>query len=220
MSEQYLMHYGVQGQKWGVRRYQNKDGSLTAQGRKHARAELKSENRLAYSLGKEATVYGRALAKSTKKMDKAVAKAERVSEKDAYGTRRRTRRLQQKADIEKETNEILSRQYNKSLDKAKSHVDSLISKYGSERVTGLSYKEVKAGKGKKILVTNERIHDGRDYATSALISGVGLMSLNAFGAGVVAYPTSKRTQGNFVYSGQKGIVKQTKKRQPLATAYV
>lgn len=31
----YLMHYGVLGQKWGTRRYQNPDGSLTAEGREH-----------------------------------------------------------------------------------------------------------------------------------------------------------------------------------------
>ena len=30
----YLMHHGIKGQKWGVRRYQNPDGSLTAEGRK------------------------------------------------------------------------------------------------------------------------------------------------------------------------------------------
>lgn len=29
------MHYGVRGQKWGTRRYQNPDGSLTAEGREH-----------------------------------------------------------------------------------------------------------------------------------------------------------------------------------------
>lgn len=32
-----LMHYGIKGQKWGVRRYQNKDGSLTKQGIKKYR---------------------------------------------------------------------------------------------------------------------------------------------------------------------------------------
>lgn len=30
----YLCHHGIKGMKWGVRRYQNKDGSLTAAGKK------------------------------------------------------------------------------------------------------------------------------------------------------------------------------------------
>lgn len=32
-SEDYIAHHGVKGQKWGVRNYQNPDGSLTADGR-------------------------------------------------------------------------------------------------------------------------------------------------------------------------------------------
>ena len=34
----FLMHHGVKGQKWGVRRYQNKDGSLTPEGRQRRTA--------------------------------------------------------------------------------------------------------------------------------------------------------------------------------------
>ena len=37
MSE--LRHHGIKGQKWGVRRFQNKDGSLTPNGKKRYGAD-------------------------------------------------------------------------------------------------------------------------------------------------------------------------------------
>ena len=30
-----IYHHGIKGQRWGIRRYQNEDGSLTPLGRKH-----------------------------------------------------------------------------------------------------------------------------------------------------------------------------------------
>ena len=40
--QEYLMHYGVKGMKWGVRRYQNYDGSYTRKGlERYRKAETK-----------------------------------------------------------------------------------------------------------------------------------------------------------------------------------
>lgn len=34
-EEDELMHFGIKGMHWGVRRYQNEDGTLTSAGKKH-----------------------------------------------------------------------------------------------------------------------------------------------------------------------------------------
>lgn len=39
-----LYHWGIKGMKWGVRRYQNKDGSLTPAGKKRYSESLTSKN--------------------------------------------------------------------------------------------------------------------------------------------------------------------------------
>lgn len=53
-----LYHYGVKGMKWGVRRYQNKDGSYTDLGKRRnlkalQKVEKKERNRLGGAVGKD-----------------------------------------------------------------------------------------------------------------------------------------------------------------------
>lgn len=44
MNDYYIAHHGVIGQKWGVRRYQNKDGSLTKAGKLQALDNRRARN--------------------------------------------------------------------------------------------------------------------------------------------------------------------------------
>lgn len=46
MENNYIEHHGTKGQKWGIRRYQHKDGTLTPLGRKRLEKLNKERSKL------------------------------------------------------------------------------------------------------------------------------------------------------------------------------
>ena len=64
ISEEELQHHGIKGQKWGIRRYQNADGTLTPEGiaRKKKMERLANDERLSKK-ERKAAEYGAADAK-------------------------------------------------------------------------------------------------------------------------------------------------------------
>ena len=45
VQDDELYHHGIKGQRWGVRRFQNEDGTLTAAGKRRIRKEVRKETR-------------------------------------------------------------------------------------------------------------------------------------------------------------------------------
>lgn len=81
-----LYHHGIFGQKWGVRRYQNSDGSLTAQGKKryggNSYKELTREGKKKYKTDIAIT---KKLRKAKSSADSASAEAENYRANGSVG---------------------------------------------------------------------------------------------------------------------------------------
>lgn len=84
-SNDELNHYGVLGMRWGVRRYQNIDGSLTERGKDHREAYVKREQKRLNKL------YDR----EQRRYDRKIARAEKRGESDRVAYLK-----QRKADAE------------------------------------------------------------------------------------------------------------------------
>lgn len=176
-----LYHYGVKGMKWGIRRYQNKNGSLTPAGKKKARQEYKADNKQAYELGKGGTISGHAAARSMKRTIRLENKLDKRFEKEDFGSS--TKRLANKWLASTKTTEQLTATYTAYKNKAEQHCKSLIDKYGEEAVSSIKYKDKKLPSGKdspsKISVMNERTNNLSDYARAGAksigFSGVAAM---------------------------------------------
>ena len=101
-EEEYLAHHGTKGQRWGVRRFQNSDGSLTAAGK------------LRYSVGNggrsiSKKVDPKSAAKLKKRQVKETAKLERLKIKEAAKNEKR------KEKLEKKKSHMTNKEYVKTL---------------------------------------------------------------------------------------------------------
>ena len=112
-----LYHHGVKGQKWGVRRYQNEDGSLTKSGRRR--------------LDKD-----EGIKKSTTKLAEKDAKR-LVDAKMFYGSGAGTRRKLLNAELTTRNSEL--KNYETALNRATEHVDAKSAKKATKERKNKGY---------------------------------------------------------------------------------
>lgn len=106
-----LYHYGIKKQRWGVRRFQNPDGTLTEAGKKRYRKELES-----YRADKKKLAEDRRAFERTKKNKEKVEKL--LADKEALEAQKKELRSEKKAFKSEGTMKWGSRKKDKATDKA------------------------------------------------------------------------------------------------------
>lgn len=124
MNTNELRHYGILGMKWGVRRYQNADGTLTAAGKKRYEKDIqdnlskKKENRIDTSTPNPRRWVGEDISRKKSVVD---STSSLVKELDKIEGQTAPKSSKQKLDLSKMSDkemrdkinrELLERQYN------------------------------------------------------------------------------------------------------------
>lgn len=156
-----LYHHGIKGMRWGVRRFQNEDGTLTAQGRQRYK-DYRSDQSTRRSLTRHVAAdkknlkdRGEAMNEVTKNYNDAQEQMRKASSKVFISRKKRQELVDEAAanltkageELEKRRADLnrAERIYNKDAEALFKHVDDMTKKYGSENVKSLDTKKVKLG---------------------------------------------------------------------------
>lgn len=152
-DDNYLAHHGILGQKWGFRRYQYEDGSLTPAGKRRYQTGGNADtSAIGSNVGTQKGVQ-----KRLNDIDKAIAYNKRdineYTKKRNSEMKKRNRDLDKINDYETAINEA-----NKLIEKGKKETDKLIKKAGN------NYMNVKSS------LTMRNVNRGKDYVMMAAVS--------------------------------------------------
>lgn len=173
-----LYHSGVKGQKWGQRRYQNPDGTLTAEGKARYRNAKKKRYNLETEASRAASVY----VDRARRLEKQTAKYNKIKERGEDTTKQTA-----KLDNAKKAEKYWKQHSSEARKELENHVNNMTKEYKNKKIADIPYASTKYGKqvAGNVLTT-------KNYASAVLTAAVATaITLPTTGRVVVAVPSKR-----------------------------
>ena len=189
----YIYHHGIKGQKWGIRRYQNEDGTLTAAGKKR---QFRKDNKQRRKFKRQTAAARRNVARKAYDTISANqkyedAKREYTSANSAFAITSKGRKAKNERIAEARRNldeasrsvaearagfKRANRFYDENAKALQDQVNKMIKEYGPDKVKQLKTKNVRYG---------------NDYVRTVLRTGITLADIPVIGDSYIGSVVSK-----------------------------
>lgn len=216
--EEVLMHHGVKGMHWGIRQYQNPDGSLTEAGQKRyagkkGRKRLYNDHRKdlkrkAINARREANINARILERSEKELNKSQKRYENSAIRNPDS--KKTARLKRDRDIRRILNDAAKISSKTSLEYAKRLTKDMVRQFGDK-----SIKELKYDKHGRVVDPTDTMRKLGKVGGWMMASGMAMVNPVGIGIGV-GQSTNKdisRIRYNVAYAYENARLKELDKEK-------